>query len=123
MTYEEFCERLRSAEAEMDPLSEEMKEVIRWAAIAQFDHLWTYLTRSTEKVEPLIVNRVLDESTHTERWQVSCPHGHTAPVRFSFSEMHIDEAIVDAARQAIRMAKHEDNPAREIVMGSRSPVD
>lgn len=51
MTYEEFCERLRSAEDEMDPLSEEMKEVIRWAATNHFDHLWTYLTRSTEKVE------------------------------------------------------------------------
>lgn len=75
-------------------------------------------------MEALIVNRVHAASTaYTERWQVSCPHGHTAPVRFSFSEMHIDEAIVDAARQAIRMAKHEDNPAREIVMGSRSPVD
>lgn len=77
-------------------------------------------------MQPLIVHRVHAAPTaHAERWRVSCPHGHTAPVRFSFSEMHTDEGIVQAARQALRMAKHEDNPAhaREIVMGSRSPVD
>ena len=52
MTYEEFCERLRSAEDEMDPLSEEMKEVIRWAAMEEFDHLWTYLTTPVPVIEP-----------------------------------------------------------------------
>ncbi len=77
-------------------------------------------------MEPLIVNR--DHAApdhHTARWRVSCPHGLAAPVRFSFSEMHIDEGIVQAARAAVRMAAGEDNPAhaREIVMGSRSPVD
>ena len=77
-------------------------------------------------MEPLRVNR--DHATpdhHTERWRVSCPHGHTAPVRFSFSEMHTDEGIVQAARAAVRMAKHPEDPAhgRAIVMGSRSPVD
>ena len=74
----------------------------------------------------MIVNRVHAAPTaHTERWRVSCPHGHTAPVIFAFSEMHTDSDIVDAARQALRMAKHPSSPAheREIVMGSRSPVD
>ncbi len=74
-------------------------------------------------MRPLIVNRVHAPPTaHTERWRVSCPHGHIAPVFFSFEEMNIDECIVHAARQALRI---EDNPAhaREIVMGSRSPVD
>ena len=74
----------------------------------------------------LIVNRVQAAPTaHTERWRVSCPWGRTAPVSFSFSEMHTDSDIVDAARQALRMAKHPSSPAheREIVMGSRSPVD
>ena len=71
----------------------------------------------------LIVNRVHAAPTaHTERWLLTCPHGTVAEVRFSFSEMHTDSDIVAAARQALRMAKHEDNPAhgREIVMGSRS---
>ena len=73
-------------------------------------------------MEPLIVNRTPASPTaHTERWRVSCPHGHTAAVRFSFSEMHTDEGIVQAARAAVRLAKHPEDPAhaREIVMGVR----
>ena len=77
-------------------------------------------------MEPLIVNR--DHAApdhHTARWRVSCPHGLAAPVRFSFSEMHTDEGIVQAARAAVSLAKHPEDPAhaREIVMGSRFPAD
>ena len=74
---------------------------------------------------PLIVNRVHSHPDRVERWRVSCPHGSTAPIRFWWSAMHTDERILQAARQALRMAKHKDNPAhaREIVMGSRYPQD
>ena len=59
MTYEEFCAEIgRHEAAGMQPGGDEMKEVFRWAAREQFDHLWTYLTVKSVPVEPPASNKV-----------------------------------------------------------------
>ena len=76
-------------------------------------------------MSPMVVNRIpCHPAACSERWEVSCPDASTAPIRFWLSEMHGDARIVQAARDALKVAKHESDPvhAREIVMGSKIAI-
>jgi hypothetical protein len=77
-------------------------------------------------MRPLIVSRVhCHPAACAERWEVSCPHASTAPIRFWWSDLDTNARIVQAARQALKKAKHEDDPVhdREFVIGNRIPQD
>ena len=44
MTYEEFVEKMQKHEAELAPLSAEMKEVVLWARREHLGHFWRYIS-------------------------------------------------------------------------------